>query len=773
MSRPWLPILVALVACRGDKLLPTGTPTPVTYFTATTTDTRFHTADHFLASIEMQISGEPFAQLLGRNLGGYDRASRIPDLYFDPTTFQVTVDPMSYSIAVESYEYSKQPMNNTSFESGAGLSLQYGPLLNPQNVTGDPAFVLLRDRLQHLALAANAGGPLMSNWVVSPAPTDNPLNVYGWPGFWPVFAEFASFDPAIAPTGGITRGCAFASGYGATMGANSKVGDYECGYNSLNLPDRDKQVEKVLDPAALGFAMWKQGLWTINYWQSLHDIDGNAILTVDAQDLASVGVPGNQVVGHYPNPNNPSVIIDGAPGTYFGDIPIEGWQGLVMLDEMDNKSALTLRALLTSDGATLGGFASTKEAIGYDYQAPLRWWPAAIAVTEAGAPPAAGTSWKYFPRPGALAVQAGASRLRGLSALMGGYAELFALTDAKNPQVGGQASALCLYDGDPFAADDGLPDGEESPHDRALANIKVAVIDMDRMHFDPARKVLVDEATVSAGAVVRGKSAGTVDAAYAIVALRQALRGISSSLVLYSNDTPDTIGAPTALDAAPLAGAPAPLPARMLQLIRAEADFLAGTLLDESGAAANGYDLAAGQRDPSPTKLESQAAAVRGLLEAYLATSDVKYRQAAERAWNDLDRRFWMKDVRAFRTTAGVDDTLTWTPLAFGTIQGAMRQYWKLVGRRPGNERLASEILERVQRTNKLVANGWDDANADNLVQYPGECTGAGLQMAERALTGELSHPEDKGDRDHDCVREISLAKLPSALAGEIVLKRR
>jgi hypothetical protein len=108
-----------------------------------------------------------------------------------------------------------------------------------------------------------------------------------------------------------------------------------------------------------------------------------------------------------------------------------------------------------------------------------------------------------------------------------------------------------------------------------------------------------------------------------------------------------------------------------------------------------------------------------------------------------------------------------------GTTQGALRQYWKLVGKRPGNEQLAAEILERVQRTNKLILNGWDDANADNKVQYPTECTGAGLQMAERALTGELSHPADGPDRDHDCVKEVSAAKLPAALAGQIVLKRR
>jgi hypothetical protein len=50
-------------------------------------------------------------------------------------------------------------------------------------------------------------------------------------------------------------------------------------------------------------------------------------------------------------------------------------------------------------------------------------------------------------------------------------------------------------------------------------------------------------------------------------------------------------------------------------------------------------------------------------------------------------------------------------------------------------------------------------------------------------LTGELAHTgpiavaigldDDGPDRDHDCVKEISQAKKPPALAGRIVLKRR
>jgi hypothetical protein len=273
--------------------------------------------------------------------------------------------------------------------------------------------------------------------------------------------------------------------------------------------------------------------------------------------------------------------------------------------------------------------------------------------------------------------------------------------------------------------------------------------------------------------VQRGTIVSAVDAAWAIIGLRTALRAIGSTLTLYSNDTPDTHGAPTALDGVKLDGASAPLPARTLALITAQADFIADKLTDANGAVANSYDVAAGTRDATPTRIESEAAVIRALLDAFLATSNDRYRQAATRIYGDLERRFWMIDVRAFRTVDGESNRIVWTPLAHGSLQGALRQYWKLVARRPGNERVAAELLERVKRQNKLVLNGWDDANGDDLVQYPAECTGAGLQMGERALTGELARIEDRGDRDRDCVVEISMSKRPAALAAELVLQRR
>ncbi|MEO7331363.1 MAG: hypothetical protein ABI193_22495 [Minicystis sp.] len=772
--------LLALLAASCGEKSPTPPPDekPLsTKLAATTGSTRFLTADHMLASIEMQISGEPFAELLGRDTGGYDRFSAQTDTYLDPSSGEAIHDPLGFSLAVESYEYSKQSMNLLSFEVGAGLSLQFGPLVNPGAKTGNEAFALLLDRLQYLGKASRASGAKFGkDFVISPAPTNDPTNYYGWPGFWPVFAEFRSFDPALAPKVGADAQCSLA---GASDDppppgtVDTFVADYECDANSLHLVDREAQVEKVLAPDALGLSAWKQSLWVINYWASMHDVGQNPISVVPEAKLSLVGVPDNTVVGQFPSPLDPTgkELVFGKDGTFLGGVSLEGWQGLVMLDEFDNKSALLLKGLTSADGKTLQGFTSIKDAVDYDYSAPLRWWPAAVAVTEKLS---ATEKTKLFPQPTAFTIDSAESRLQDLTALLGGFGTIFAMTDAKSIDIGGMQQFRATFDGAPFAADNQLPDGEDSLHDRSLGILKTALVNLDRIHFDAAGKVLVDTATPSGSGVTRGTHVDTVHTAYAILGLRTALRGLSSALSLYGNDTPDAIGVPIPLDSTKLGGAPfsGTLAAHIVDLIRAEADFLSQKLLSESGNAVNGYDLGKGSADAGATTLEAQAAAIRGLLEAYLATNDQAYRTRAVQAYAQLEKQFWMDDVHLYRSTRGESVTMKYSSLRFAAVQGALRQYWKLVASKPGQEEEAKKVLDRVERTMKIVVNGWNDVNGDGLVQ-PEECLGARLHMAERALTGEFSIAADKGDRDHDCVPDIATAKLPAALAGEITIERK
>jgi hypothetical protein len=132
--------LVLATGCSGQAA--PGAPASAAAYalSVTAVDTRFDTRDHFIASLEMQLSGEPFATAMGRDVGLFNRdyvcqeSVCSADGYPDESAERN--DPAGFSTGVESYEYSKQPMNNLAFESGAGTSLVFGPLLNPAAASG-------------------------------------------------------------------------------------------------------------------------------------------------------------------------------------------------------------------------------------------------------------------------------------------------------------------------------------------------------------------------------------------------------------------------------------------------------------------------------------------------------------------------------------------------------------------------------------------------------------------------------------------------------------
>src|SRR5580698_2201957 len=197
----------------------------------TAVDPTFATEDHFMASFEMQLSGEPLAEKMGRKLLGYRRDYACQDsvcqasLYADPALAHADhrerIDLTGYSAAVESYEYSKQPMNNVAFESGAGTSLLFGPVLNPTGATGTAALARAQQWFQHLAGGSNLGGGF-----VSAAGPGRPLP---WPGLWPVLQPFSSWNPAIAPTDHAGT-CQLTSDDNPGVHAALFSDDYECDY---------------------------------------------------------------------------------------------------------------------------------------------------------------------------------------------------------------------------------------------------------------------------------------------------------------------------------------------------------------------------------------------------------------------------------------------------------------------------------------------------------------------------------------------------------------
>jgi hypothetical protein len=762
-------------------------PEPAVAITTTVNSTRFVTREHMLAAGEMQISGEPYAEAMGRDLGGYSRDQIPTDLYYDPDPAldgAVWIDVPGFSTGVESYEYSKQPMNNLAFESGAGTSLAYAPLVDFDGAVGSAATTHMADLVQQFAGESDATGDFV--FAAGMFPAGNPFgdrnpkgigsaaeNPLGWPGIWPTAHVFASFDPTIAPTSNVDLICSITSDdTPSESGAELDNADYECDATTLHLVDRATQIDPTLTPGADGFSGWKYGLWTLNYLQVMHDSTEAAVSTVDTADLANVGTPGNTIIGQ-DGSGAPT-----APGTFIGSSKIEGFQAAMFIEMMDNRAEDWLMHLSTADGATLGGFASLSDALGYAYDTPLRWFPGKVAVSETD-------DGGGFPRPSYSLASADSDAL-DLIGLALAYGEFFALTDMSNPDVGGAQAARVYFDGDPFAADDQLADGEATLHDRALAMMRVAIVNLDRLHTDPATGVLVDDVAMTGATPSRGHTISTTTVAYAMLGLRTVARSLSSQLELYSNNTPDAAVVSTPLDALPIdypTSASLTFSGRVEQMLRTHADLLYDHLTDATGRAYPGWDVAAGAVTDTSDTLDAHTAAIRGLFAAFLATGDVRYRDRAMAVFNRMQTVFYDPVARIYSATPAPVDDVEFTPLRFALLQSALRDVYEIVVSRAGGENLELPMEAIIGRLNKLVLDGWDDRNMNNRVDWPDECTSVvgpipqgGLQMGERTLTGEIGSLDDRVnseriptiDRNQNCIPEIDDAHLPAALADSV-----
>ena len=345
------------------------------------------------------------------------------------------------------------------------------------------------------------------------------------------------------------------------------------------------------------------------------------------------------------------------------------------------------------------------------------------------------------------------------------------------------------FDGDPFPVQNQTPRGQATLHDRALAMIRVAVADLDRLHVDPKTDLPVDEARMPGGRLARGTILSADVAAYTLLALRTARRSLDSQLTLYANTTPDTHGVPTPLDRFPPLGG-APFATRLDQLIDTLARAFYERLTRPDGVAFSALDVTTAAPVGGGDSLDAHAAAVRGLLVAYLATGATKFRDRAGAVLARMEKEFYDPTARVYRATAGDrGPTVTFTPRRFGLLQGALRDGYELLATHPGKAALAALLEERIGRLNKLVLDGWDDRDDDQLVEWPSECANlgvgsdgrpmgrGGLQMAERTLSGDIgsvagARAEEGArvvsDREHDCVPEISAAHLPAALAASV-----
>jgi len=744
-----------------DGISPSSVPRVPVY--ADVVSSRVDTQGLLFAAGEMQISGEPFASgFAGRNLGDYDRNYIPPDQYILNlgTEDEIPItDLFGFSTAVESYEYSKYYMNMEIQETTAGVSLANGPIV--AQLPGATSLDRLRARMQDLLYNA---GTDVGGYATLPAPQNNNQNYLGFPGQWPEFLPFKDWDPTMHPSYQVVQSCTYQGGYGG-LGFGTTIDPlYECAYNTTHLADRDSQVDKVLVPAVLGLATWKQALWAIDFAGRIHDTCNNQVNTVAPSDLASVGSHLNSVT---------ATDLGACPGTYIGSSALEGMWGLTMMATMDNEAEWLVDNALTTDGQTLGGFASLSDALHYDYTSPLQWFPASMSVTE-------DETVVPYPALASLSLTDATSRSIDLAAMLLGNSMFFGTSDPRNVGVGQRIGFQCVFDGDPFPADDGVADGEATVHDRSLAVIRTTFIDLDRMHSAPKLGVIMDTATVSGGVATPSTTVTTTNLAHVLIALRQAVLSLNGTISQY--------GAPDPSPEADFQGILNPLPLtppldpdggapvfsrRVRDVFLTNAAFVRDVLVQSDGTVANGATITGGQATPTttPTTIDSQTAAARALTEAFLMTGDETYRVKARAIIEKLDANFYSPPARMYREQAKGPDQIHMGSERFAWLQSALRETYKTLYV-AGDPVLDRSVLEdRIARVNKLYLNGWDDLNGNKAVDQPQECLTGRLQMGEQALTGELGRDglgRPTADRDGDCVLELAHAGQASVQASDV-----
>ena len=220
------------------------------------------------------------------------------------------------------------------------------------------------------------------------------------------------------------------------------------------------------------------------------------------------------------------------------------------------------------------------------------------------------------------------SRSVDLAALLLGNSLLFGETDARNAGVGQQIGLQCTFDGNPFPADDGIADGEATLHDRTLGILRVAFIDLDRVHTVPLTAggaITVDTATVAGGVATPGSTVTMTNLAHVLVGLRQTILSLNGKISQYGAADPDPstdlLGILNPIPIHPPASADdeagtAPLFSSRVRAVFVEnAAILRDVLTNGDGTVFNGATITNGALTPTAgtATLDSQAAAVRGL----------------------------------------------------------------------------------------------------------------------------------------------------------------
>lgn len=375
-------------------------------------------------------------------------------------------------------------------------------------------------------------------------------------------------------------------------------------------------MDKTLNPAAMGQTLMKQYLWAQDMLGAFHDSLDN---TIDADGSISPDSAG-------------SIHFDPANNIFYGGNNLDGFVGQVLTAEGANKTMFLINSL-AYNGSTLGSV----DPMTYDPGNGIKYFPHKIAVTEGD------VSSTMPPKPISFVVTDASSNLWDQLSFLWGTINFQNMSDPNNSSDAKHLAYKSVFDGDPFPAPMAAT-GMPGVFDLFMGTSKVIAMNISAMHFNSTAGTLVDEANLSGGNVIQSNIISTFNAGYSLVVLKQVSQEFNGNMLgTIAND-----------------------------IVSAQANFIINNLYDGSGRFYNSYTIGSGA-DNSSTTVETQSAAIRGLLSAYQLTNNANYLTTAQNGYNYLISHFYVPQANAFRTTDGSDQAV-YTPLNFAALSGALRE---------------------------------------------------------------------------------------------------
>jgi len=393
-------------------------------------------------------------------------------------------------------------------------------------------------------------------------------------------------------------------------------------------------MTKTLDLDAMGQSLDKLYLWARDMLGNFHD-------TTDTK------VPPDGVL----SPDSASGSFDPASGLYYGGSRVDGFDGQLYTAEAISKT-LYLTSRLAYNGTTLGAL----DPATYDPMNGIKYFAHRIQVTETVVDP----SMPH--QPTVLTVVDANSHLFDQLSYLGAVVGFHNMMDPNNTGSDHRAYHN-VFDGDPFAGPFAMT-GVPGPFDLMSGTSRALFLNIMAMHYNTVAGTFVDVASLNGNNVVQGTDISAINAGMALTVLAKFSGEFAATALGTSADS----------------------------ALTAQANYIIAHLKDPSGGYYNSFSLGTGPSTAAKT-LGAQAAIVRGLYEAFLATNTMVYLNEANAGYNNMIDAFYVSGQHVFRTVAG-NDLALYAPMDLALLTGALRD-----ARLAGLQMEADDIYARVFKT--------------------------------------------------------------------------